>query len=469
MKKRSKSILILLLVIVTLSIGFALLSTTLRINGLASIHANTWDIHWENVDNQRGVTPISGATINPNDNKEANFEIEFTIPGDYYEFTIDAVNKGTIDGMLKEIQSTLNGDSIENIPDYITYSITYADGTTPEANDLLAVNKQITYKVRVEYKRTISNQQLLDIPEEGEPFSMTISVIYVQANGSAVDKGNTVKYIPKPVSFSDDSWDTIAKYGNEAATQTSVNNQWTCGPYKLGNTKTIQMDMDGDGTLEDYTLRIANCSTPTECINGTVSPTACGFVVEFQKVIAMHRMNAYNGAGPNSSPGDGNIGAWEYSDMRAYLNGTTYAYEAIDYSTSGVITKLPSDLRSHLVTTKVISGRGKYESANVITYDKLWLPSFREVLNTSINNLSDYNETRQLDYYNKNGVKINRATYAFKAPQAGGANVGWWTRSANYYTSPYFYGVGTTNAAADSAFSPAVNNEFGVSPVFKLQ
>lgn len=465
--KKHKGILILVIIILTLTIGFALLSTTLNITGVAGIHANTWDIHWENVENEAGVEPISPATINPDDNKEVNFEANFTIPGDYYEFNVDAVNKGTIDGMLKEIKLTINGDSIEEIDDYLEYEVTYADGTEPQENDLLAVGKQITYKVKLQYKRTITNAQLKDLPDEGEPFEGKAEVIYIQANSNAVDKGNTVVYVPKPVSFSTDPWDTIAKYGNEAATQSTVNNQWKCGPYKVGDTKTIQMDLDGDGTEEDYTLRIANCSTPTECVNGTVSPTACGFVVEFQKVIAMHRMNKYvNG---NSDLGDGNTGAWEYSDLRAYLNGTLYAFDSIDYTTTGVIAKLPSELRSHLALTKVISGRGTHESANIITYDKMWVPAFREVYGSGVRYHSDYDQTRQLDYYNKQGVKINRATYSFKAPQAGGANVGWWTRSANYYTDPYFYAVSTSSFNVDSPYSPAVNNELGVSPLFKLQ
>lgn len=190
MKKKS-TIVILLFIVVALSIGFALLSTTLKINGIAGVNKHTWDIHWENVDNQAGVTPVNEATINPSDNTEVNFEADFTIPGDYYEFTVDAVNRGDLDGMLQKIETTVNGTSVDDIADYLSYSIKYADGTTPEENDLLAAGKLIPYKVRLEYKRTITNEQLEELPDDGEPYSINVKITYIQANDNAVDKGNT--------------------------------------------------------------------------------------------------------------------------------------------------------------------------------------------------------------------------------------------------------------------------------------
>ena len=46
MKNRKKNrILLLLILLLAVTIGFALLSTTLKINGISGIKKNTWDIH----------------------------------------------------------------------------------------------------------------------------------------------------------------------------------------------------------------------------------------------------------------------------------------------------------------------------------------------------------------------------------------------------------------------------------------
>ncbi len=202
--KKKRSVLILLVLVLALSIGFALLSTTLKINGSALINKHTWDVHWENVDNESGVTPTTPATIDSNDNKIVNFEADVTIPGDYYEFTVDAVNRGTLDAMLKQIDVTINGTSVDDISDYLEFTIKYADGTNYDGNDLLPVGKKITYKVRLQYKKNITNDQLENIPEEGEPFVGEITPVYVQAGDDAVDKGNYVDIVvPAPVEVGD--------------------------------------------------------------------------------------------------------------------------------------------------------------------------------------------------------------------------------------------------------------------------
>ena len=71
MNKRKKKVYLYLLIILGLTIGFALLSTTLKINGVAGINKNTWNIHWD--DESVVVTPNSVAgntpTVDgPNDN-----------------------------------------------------------------------------------------------------------------------------------------------------------------------------------------------------------------------------------------------------------------------------------------------------------------------------------------------------------------------------------------------------------------
>lgn len=210
-KKRNK-VFLLMLIILGLSIGFAALSATLKINGTSTINKNTWNIYWDNIANQSGVTPVTPTTISDestNIKKNiVNFTVEFDKPGDFYEFEVDAVNAGTLDAMIVDIDSKINGNSIistENgrlvvadpspVPSFIDYSITYADGTELGLNHLLAkadtsttpiTKTRETYKIRVEYSR--EKVEVSDLANETLLYEFSFAVTYGQSDDSAIDR-----------------------------------------------------------------------------------------------------------------------------------------------------------------------------------------------------------------------------------------------------------------------------------------
>ena len=103
-KKKSKSVvLLLLLLILGISIGYAALTTTLNINGNTTIEKASWDIHFENLVKTTG-SEVATVDASIDDTKTL---IEYTVtlpkPGDYFEFTVDMVNNGTIDAMISEV------------------------------------------------------------------------------------------------------------------------------------------------------------------------------------------------------------------------------------------------------------------------------------------------------------------------------------------------------------------------------
>ncbi len=200
-KKRDR-ITILLLLLLGISIGFAALATTLKINGDANITKNTWSVYWDNVDNEDGVTTTT-PVISPDEGENAKTEVSWTAvldkPGDYYEFTVDAVNAGTIDAMITKIEKKLNGSAIsENnkLPDYVIYEVTYADGREVEKNHLLKKADTSTtpstpttqaYKVRVEYdKNAVTNSDINNQQSDIE-YTFSFAVTYGQADENAID------------------------------------------------------------------------------------------------------------------------------------------------------------------------------------------------------------------------------------------------------------------------------------------
>ncbi len=197
-RKKKNNLLLLVLLVLGVSVGYAILSTTLNINGIAGINKNTWDIHW----NRNSVNITEGSVegeepvvYGTNDNT-VEFTTELSLPGDFYEFTVDAINEGTIDGVItvtsNKTYEVVEGEEVEaDLPNYIKYSVTYEDGTTvPTVGDFLKAGNSKPYKVRVEYDREAEV-----LPETNKTYKFKYSVTYEQHKGS-VDDPYTITFNP---------------------------------------------------------------------------------------------------------------------------------------------------------------------------------------------------------------------------------------------------------------------------------
>ena len=182
-KKRNK-IILLVVILLGLSIGFAALSTTLKINGLAGIKKNSWRVYWSNAQIVTGSVTTNLPTITQDSgdpvNTKAVWSTTFTEPGQYYSFTIDATNAGTLDALIETIETTTTPATL---PEYITYSITYANGSPLQPNDLLPKangNTPTTKKYRVMVVYDPTNEQYDAIPAAGVTVSFESKPIYKQ-------------------------------------------------------------------------------------------------------------------------------------------------------------------------------------------------------------------------------------------------------------------------------------------------
>ena len=410
------------ILVVFIGIGFAYLTANLNINGIGSFGSQSWDIHFDNVvvDNT-SYNPVTPTVSN--DDLTITFASGLRIPGDYYKFNVDIVNDGSLDAMLDAINVTANGD----FSDYIDYTITYQSGESLAQYDLLPANSTQTVTVNFFYK----DINVEDLPTEEIELSFTLEFNYLMANENA----NRV-YIP--VSFADDDWETIiaaVRSGN-----TSV--------YHVGDTKTIELGND----LGTHTLRIANMSTPTECSTTGFSQTACGFVLEFADIITFERMNTATNT---------NLGGWPATEMRTYLNDTN--------NSESIINSLPSDLRSGIIVTTVVSGHGDNSSeTNFTSTDKLYFLATHEVWENDeeydgINSYDTaYSNTRQLDYYLGLNVTTSNPSGAIK--QYDGSDDWYWLRSAAADTTQWFYCVGNVG----SYYRDHSQTAYGVSPAFRI-
>ena len=185
---------ILVLVILGISLfvglGYALIETGLSMVGILEVNKKLF-VYWDNVVVTQNSVQADTPTIT---DTSVAFDIILTQPGDYYEFTLDTNNIGN-DKMVSSISNKLDGVEMtsNSLPAYISYSATYSDGVPITANHLLeagtAANptKQ-TYKVKVEFLDTITQQELENLPAGGLEYSFNFSVTYTQADSNAIQK-----------------------------------------------------------------------------------------------------------------------------------------------------------------------------------------------------------------------------------------------------------------------------------------
>ncbi len=433
--RRKNMVLFLFILLCSLGIGYAFLRTELSINGTADFLDARWDIHFNNLvinpDSVELSTGNTAATISAS-TTEVTYAVTLKEPGDFYEFTVDAVNAGTIDGMIDNISSKMGGVEITTLPAYMEYSVTYSDGLMLVPNQYLKAGETETYKVHIGFKKDINAS---DLTGQVESKTFSFSVSYVQADENAVE-------VCSPDDFATDDWSTVVCAAKRGLFDS----------YNVGDTREIDM-----GTFGTHTLRIANCSKPAECSTAGFSQTACGVVFEFADIIITRDFNP-----PGTYKGiqykwGWNVDGWPASSMRAYIDETIYA-------------ALPSELRSVIVPTKVISGHGNTSGeTNFESTDKLYLLSTHEVWEDNDGNSNSgidyydkaYSYTRQLDYYKNLGVTTSDYSGAIK--KRNNKSSDWWLRSARSNTNSF----GSVNDGGNWSYYSA-SYTHGVSPAFRI-
>ena len=179
--------LFLLLFLFGIGIGYAYINTDLEILGIAKVKDARWDVHFDNYNVVTGsVVPATNPTIT---DTTMSFSASLTDPGDYYEFTIDVENEGTINAIL----SSFSVSPDFSLVDYINSSITYSDGSSIQVGDVLRTNKTKTIKVKLTYIDGI-NESLY--PSTNQTFNVTVSLGYSQYMNSissfTLPQGKTV-------------------------------------------------------------------------------------------------------------------------------------------------------------------------------------------------------------------------------------------------------------------------------------
>ena len=186
MSRRSNKkyyIILIILLLLGVTFGYAVLNSTLNINGKSTIQKNTWDVHFENVQITTGSVEATKVPAIEN-STTVDFEAQLNLPGDFYEFTVDVVNDGSIDAMIDSVTKT--PDLTTEQQKYLNYKIEYQNGESINTKQLVSKNSFVRLKVKLGFRKDITAS---DLPTTSETLNLSFTVNYVQSD----ETGTNVK------------------------------------------------------------------------------------------------------------------------------------------------------------------------------------------------------------------------------------------------------------------------------------
>lgn len=144
MKKQIHILEGLMILIVILIAGLLSIKFIYHINNEKMDTTYMWNINFNNLQvtngSKKGEIELKDNTLNLNVTLEKETE--------FYEFTLDIENNGTLDAKLTELN--LNVDNPKNV---LTYKLTYQDGKEIKKEDILKSNTKETIIVRIDYPK----------------------------------------------------------------------------------------------------------------------------------------------------------------------------------------------------------------------------------------------------------------------------------------------------------------------------
>ena len=144
MKKQNFLVIIFVMFCLSLTVGYALFSETITINGTATARG-TFDVVFKNAIVKTEVGSTEASAVVSGDGNTLTLTVpKLEYPGAYVEFTVDAVNEGTIPAVLKGITES----GLTSNPDVrISYS-----GVTKDEQMVQSDKRTITIKVEWLYE-----------------------------------------------------------------------------------------------------------------------------------------------------------------------------------------------------------------------------------------------------------------------------------------------------------------------------
>ena len=181
-ERRTKAlvIVVLLIVVVGLTVAFAALSATLNINGTAYLDAAKWGIKFENLSSPTKIgsaTTTGTAKIEETKSAEINgINVNLSTPGDKVTYTVDLVNKGTINAKIDNIEKTVLTSEQQR---YLTFKVTDQNGKEISQGDILGKGETRNLTITIEFIKDLTKE---DLPTRASTISLSYKLNFVQTD-----------------------------------------------------------------------------------------------------------------------------------------------------------------------------------------------------------------------------------------------------------------------------------------------
>ena len=429
-ERRTKAlvVVVLLIVVAGLTVAFAALSATLNINGTAYLDAAKWGIRFENLSSP---TKIGSATTTGTAKIEETKAAEITginvglsTPGDKVTYTVDLVNKGTINAKIDNIEKTVLTQEQQR---YLTFKVTDQNGKEVSEGDILSAGETKNLTITIEFIKDLTKE---DLPKQTSTISLSYKLNFVQTDEKVTSAGQGTQQ----ACTSFDKKDTYNVGDVIALCNTSTN--------KSEDFYVIKDNDDTVTALAKYNLLVGdtvewdwNTMTPTKI---TPIPTSEeGYGLQSSVAVNYELVDTENDTTvPNTNTVIGGImfanpDKTKKKDNCSDLFGCYYGYWT---DSSG----------------KFLSKYGTETHPNVFdSNSNLYTPlnNYKTYLKSTLGKTSV--DTRLMTY--KDFENLNCADHPCPSQMS-------WLFSVNYWTSSAY-----TNDSMDAAFSPSVSSR-GVAP-----
>ena len=182
---KTKILISLGVILVLMGVGYAVLTTTLTINGTAEI-TGKWDIYISNI-KEKTLSSATTLSTSVDTKTTASFSVDLEKPGSYAEYEVTVKNDGNLDAVLKAINGIDEANALT--PTDIEYSI---QGLALET--ALAAGGEIKFVVRVDFKSTATTLTATSK-------NLTLSLDFEQSTTSGAEPTPTVEPTPTPETY----------------------------------------------------------------------------------------------------------------------------------------------------------------------------------------------------------------------------------------------------------------------------
>ena len=201
-KRRSFSVIfagmMVLSLVIVLALVYAGFTGELNINGMSVQRSSTWDIYFENLSS---ITTTGSAKVLSQPSLDGpttieDYSVSTTSPGDSISFTFKVVNDGNYNASISSLSigtptcTGTDSTSNTNVCGKLSYTLTYENGASVQANDILYAKDYQIMKVTLTYAE-FNDPSLLptaDVSISG----LGITINYEQSGSALVNDNGTV-------------------------------------------------------------------------------------------------------------------------------------------------------------------------------------------------------------------------------------------------------------------------------------